>query len=206
MAKYRHHNGLAKRHRIIAEKNPTWLIKHHLGIEPWPNQKRILKAITKNKRVAASSREKSGKTFTAAMATIWWLLIHEEAIVVNTAPTNRLITKHLWPEIAKIYNRNPQIIGGLITRNKLEISHRHYAIGFATNQPERFQGFHNRNILIIVDEASDVPEFIYDAISGCMTTANARLLMIGKPNPQPGTFNNAVNNLPNSYNKAIAKL
>ena len=36
-------------------------------------------------------------------------------------------------------------------------------------------------MLIIVDEASGVKEPIFDAIRSCLTTANAKLLMIGNP-------------------------
>jgi hypothetical protein len=53
---------------------------------------------------------------------------------------------------------------------------------------ERLQGFHEKNILFVVDEASGVSEFIFEAIEGCMTSNRARLLIIGNPTRRSGTF------------------
>ena len=36
-----------------------------------------------------------------------------------------------------------------------------------------------------------IPEFVFDAISGCMTTANSKLIMIGNPTALAGTFYDA---------------
>ena len=56
-----------------------------------------------------------------------------------------------------------------MTRTRLEFSPQRYAYGFSTNTEDRFQGFHSGNILVIVDEASGVDEFIYNAIDGVTT-------------------------------------
>ena len=66
-----------------------------------------------------------------------------------------------------------------------------YAYGFSTNTEDRFQGFHSGNILVIVDEASGVDEFIFNAIRGVITAKNSRLLLIGNPHGYAGTFYDA---------------
>ena len=83
------------------------------------------------------------------------------------------------------------IIGGKLTRTRLEISPTRYAYGFSTNTEDRFQGFHSGNILVIVDEASGVDEFIYNAIDGVTTASNSKLLLIGNPHGYAGTFYDA---------------
>ena len=171
--------------------NPVWFATNELGVSPWEKQRTILKALAKHNRVAVRSCNGSGKTFTAALATIWWLMAHDEAIVITTAPTERQVKELLWRELRSIHFRNRDLIGGKITSSRLEISNRRYAFGFSTNTAERFQGFHHENILIIVDEASGVDEFIFDAISGVMTTSNAKILMIGNPTNLAGTFYDA---------------
>ena len=171
--------------------NPVWFATNELGVSPWEKQRTILKALAKHNRVAVRSCNGSGKTFTAALATIWWLMAHDEAIVITTAPTERQVKQLLWRELRNIHFRNRDLIGGKITSSRLELSNRRYAFGFSTNTAERFQGFHHENILIIVDEASGVDEFIFDAITGVMTTSNAKILMIGNPTNLAGTFYDA---------------
>ena len=170
---------------------PTLFAKDYLGIHPWKKQREILSAIASHSRVAVRSCNGSGKTFTAALAAIWWLMAYDEAIVITTAPTERQVQNLLWREIRGIYLKNRDLIGGKITATRLELSSKRYAFGFSTNTTERFQGFHNQNLLVIVDEASGVKEPIFDAIRSCLTTANAKLLMIGNPQNLSGTFYDA---------------
>ncbi len=162
-----------------------------LGVKPWSKQREILNALARHNYVAVRSCNGSGKTFTAALATLWWLMTHDEAIVVTTAPTERQVKNLLWREIRQIHRNNRDLIGGSISETKLEMSSKRYAFGFSTNTAERFQGFHHENLLIIVDEAAGVHEFVYDAISGSMTTRNAKMLMIGNPSALAGTFYDA---------------
>ena len=176
--------------KFWAEK-PVRFVKNRLNINPWRKQQDILEALAKHNRVAVRSCNGSGKTFTAALATIWWLMAHDEAIVITTAPTERQVKQLLWREIRKIHVQNQDLIGGKITSTRLELNNQLFAFGFSTNTAERFQGFHHQNILIVVDEASGVHEFIFDAILGAMSTKNSKMLMIGNPTALAGTFYNA---------------
>ncbi len=171
--------------------NPVWFVENELGEAPWEKQKEILTALRDHRLVAVRSCNASGKTYAAALAVVWWLMTHEEAIVITTAPTERQVKETLWREIKAIHSRNKKLIGGKITSTRLELSNKRFAYGFSTNTAERFQGFHSENILIIVDEASGVREFIYDAIIGSMTSSNAKMLMLGNPTSLAGTFYDA---------------
>ena len=184
-------NALSKRERARARTRPVWLVNKHLGANPWQKQKDILNALRDHEFVAVRSCNSSGKTFTAALATIWWLMAHERATVITTAPSDRQVKEFLWREIRSIYDRNRRLIGGKITATSLELSNKRFAYGFSTNTAERFQGFHNENVLIIVDEASGVREFIFDAILGALTSDNSKMLMIGNPTSLAGNFYDA---------------
>ena len=118
-------------------------------------------------------------------------MAHEEALVITTAPSERQVKNTIWREIRDIWERNKELIGGKLTQTRLELSNKRFAYGFSTNTAERFQGFHNENVLIIVDEASGVREFVYDAIIGLMTSRNAKILLIGNPSSLAGTFYDA---------------
>ena len=88
-----------------------------------------------------------------------------------------------------------------LTKTSLELSPNHYALGLSTDSPERFQGFHEENILFIVDEASGVHEDVYEAIEGSMTSRRARLLLIGNPTSVSGTFYKAFHQNRTQYKK-----
>ena len=171
--------------------NPNKFAKHVLGVEPWGKQRDILSAIAHNRKVAVRSCNGAGKTFTAAVAVLWWLMSYDNAIVITTAPSERQVKELLWREIRQLYMPRRDTIGGKLTRTRLDFAPNRYAYGFSTNTEDRFQGFHSGNILVIVDEASGVDEFIYYAISGILTTQNAKLLLIGNPHGLAGTFYDA---------------
>ena len=175
----------------LFRKSPSKFAKHILGVEPWAKQSEILDAISANRKVAVRSCNGAGKTFTAAIATLWWLMSYDNAIVITTAPSERQVKELLWREIRMLYMPHRDKIGGKLTRTRLDFAANRYAYGFSTNTEDRFQGFHSGNILVIVDEASGVDEFIYYAITGILTTQNAKLLMIGNPHGLAGTFYDA---------------
>ena len=116
---------------------------------------------------------------------------YDNAIVITTAPSERQVKELLWREIRQLYMPHRDTIGGKLTRTRLDFAPNRYAYGFSTNTEDRFQGFHSGNILVVVDEASGVDEFIYYAIDGILTTQNAKLLLIGNPHGLAGTFYDA---------------
>ena len=172
-------------------QDPVTFAIDWLNEKPWQKQRQILRALKLNRQVAVRSCNASGKTYIAALAVIWWLMAHEEALVITTAPSERQVKNTLWREIREIWERNKDLIGGKLNQTSLELSNKRFAYGFSTNTAERFQGFHSENVLIIVDEASGVREFVYDAILGLMTSRNTKILLIGNPSSLAGTFYDA---------------
>jgi phage terminase large subunit len=55
-------------------------------------------------------------------------------------------------------------------------------------QPEAFQGFHDENLLFIIDEASGVPDVIFEVGEGALSTKGAKVLMAGNPTRTGGYF------------------
>ncbi len=183
-------SGLASKRAKVSD-DPVWFAQELLGANPWSKQREILTALRDNDFIAVRSCNGAGKTFTAALATLWWLCSYEEAVVITTAPSERQVKELLWREIRHLHRRNEGLIGGRLTSTRLEISDKCFAYGFSTNTQERFQGFHNRNMLVIVDEASGVHEFIFDAVFGYLTSENSKILLIGNPSSLAGTFYDA---------------
>jgi hypothetical protein len=47
----------------------------------------------------------SGKTFTAAETVLWWVILHQDAIAITTAPTRTQVERLLWGEIHQAVGR-----------------------------------------------------------------------------------------------------
>jgi hypothetical protein len=115
-------------------------------------------------------------------------MCHPDAIVITIAPTGHQVRNILWREIRRAHHQNSALVGGTLLRTSLELGDKHFAQGLSTDTPERFQGFHEGHILFVVDEASGVREGIFEAIEGSMTSADAKVLLIGNPTSLRGTF------------------
>ena len=168
--------------------DPVRLTSQKLGASPWAKQVEILEAVRDHTRVAVRSCNGSGKTYIAAHVVLWWLMCHPDAIVITTAPTGHQVRNILWREIRRAHHQNADLVGGTLLRTSLELGDKHFAQGLSTDTPERFQGFHEGHILFVVDEASGVREGIFEAIEGSMTSADAKVLLIGNPTSLRGTF------------------
>lgn len=168
------------------QRDPVPFVRAILKGDPWAVQQQIMHCVGDFRRTAVRSCHHSGKTWTAAALVHWWLRAFEPSLVITTAPTDRQVKEILWNEIGDLQRRSG--LAGRLLTTQLEVSSTQRAFGFTTNTPERFQGWHCPNILVVVDEASGVNEEIYQAIEGILTGPNARLLLIGNPNQAMGTF------------------
>ena len=165
-------------------QDPSYFTQKILNRTSWSLQAEILKSVRDNKRTAVRSCHGIGKTFTAAMCILWFLYTHPKSIVLSTAPTWRQVEKLIWKEIRSAYREAIIPLGGNLLPKTPELHLIHdewYAAGLSTNEPDRFQGFHEEHILVVVDEAAGVKLEIYEAIEGILTSSGARLLLIGNP-------------------------
>lgn len=174
--------------------DPEYFTEKILNKHLWSIQAEILKSVRDNSRTAVRSCHGIGKTFTAAMCILWFLYTHEKAIVLSTAPTWRQVEKLIWKEIRTAYREAKIPLGGSLAPKSPElhlIYDEWYAAGLSTNEPERFQGFHEEHILVVVDEAAGVNLEIFEAVEGVLTSSGARLLLIGNPTSIGGAFYDA---------------
>lgn len=174
--------------------DPVFFAKSVLGRHPWSRQADILCSVRDYPRTCVRSCHGIGKTFIAASVMLWFLFSHYKAIVISTAPTWRQVDKLIWKEMRNAYRLARFPLGGTLMPRAPElhiISNEWYATGLSTDDPNRFQGFHEEHILVVVDEAAGVNEAIFDAIDGVLTTTGARLLLLGNPTVLGGTFYNS---------------
>jgi len=181
--------------RDTARRSPGWWIETVLDCKLTDIQRQIVQSVADSPRTAVRSCSGSGKSFIAACAVLWFLYNHHPATVITTAPTFRQVESILWREIATRFNRARVNLSGQLTATRLDIFSDWFAIGLSTDEPERFQGFHNDYILVIGDEASGLSDKVYAAIENPLSTGHSRLLLIGNPTQPIGEFRNCFSSI-----------
>ena len=154
----------------------------------WPRQRDIARCVMQSRRTVVKSANGVGKTYLAADLSLWFLYCHAPSIVLTTAPTRRQVESLLWEEIRRRIRRSNAELPGVLLKTKLQIREGWFALGLATDEDVRFQGFHAENMLIVMDEASGVPDEIWNAIEGVAVGRNNRVLAIGNPLAPAGQF------------------
>jgi len=175
---------------IFREKvrnNPEWFFGEILKRPLYSKEKEIISAVKDNSEVSIRSCNASGKTYTAGGLVHWWLVGFEDAVVITTAPTGRQVKEILWREIKSACAGKNLYPKDAVLETKINLGEKWFALGLSTDQPEQFQGFHSKHLLVIVDEASGVEDLIYEAIDGLKPE---KILLIGNPLRNSGRFAN----------------
>ncbi|MCB9620480.1 MAG: hypothetical protein H6724_13665 [Sandaracinus sp.] len=127
----------------------------------------------------------------AAIALWCWAHIPEVRVVL-TAPTDPGISRVLWREVRRLYQRAPIPLG---PPGWLSVSHhtglRHpdgrQIFGMTTKTPEAFSGVSAPFVVYIVDEASGVGDDVFEAIHG-NRAGGSLLILISNPTQPVGEF------------------
>jgi hypothetical protein len=168
--------------------DPVLFATHILGIGLWDREAEILQSIRTNRRTAVKACHGVGKTFTLAVAALWWLARYPEGIVLTTSPTQRQVRTQLWSEIHRAVERARVPYPPLNTTEFKFRDDNNFAIGFSTNQAGNFQGYHGKYVLIIADEAPGIQSGIWDAVAGTMAGGTVHIVMAGNPTVPSGAF------------------
>lgn len=182
-----------KEHR----ESPSLFAKEALDMRPTPQQEELFSAIAKpGAHVAVRSGHGTGKSTALAVLALWFLCTHDDAKAPCTAPTGHQMDDILWPEVMKWHSQlHPFYAQNIrVTSEKIIVLN---SPSFAVKRtgrkenPEALQGFHATNLLFLIDEASGIPEQIFEVAEGALSTPDARVLMTGNPTRTTGYFHRA---------------
>jgi phage terminase large subunit len=169
-------------------RRPEAFARHALGSSWWQKQREVAQSVAHHRRTAVKSANGVGKTYLAADLALWFLYCYQPSIVVTTAPTRRQVRHLLWEEIRRRFQGARESLPGELLKDRLTVGPGWYALGLATDEPTRFQGFHAENLLIVFDEASGIAEEIWEAAEGIAVGKNNRIVAIGNPMTASGRF------------------
>lgn len=171
------------------QRDPVAFAREVLGVEPHPKQVEILEAIRDHKRVTVRSGHKVGKSMTAAIAALWFFCSFDDARVIMSSTTSRQVDAILWREVRQLHTRAPKHIGGELhelARSGLKQDFREI-VGFTAKEAEAVAGVSGKNLLYLIDEASGVPDAIFEAIEG-NRAGGARIGLFSNPTRTEGKF------------------
>ena len=187
--------------------DPVLFVKEVLGVEPDEWQKDFLNAVASGERkISIRSGHGVGKSTTASWAMLWFLLTRYPVKVVVTAPTSAQLYDALFAELKRWVKELPQPIQDLLDvkqeRIELKASATEAFISARTSraeQPEALQGVHSDNVMLVADEASGVPEAVFEAAAGSMSGHNALTILLGNPVRSSGFFFDTHNRLKDEW-------
>lgn len=176
----------------IYRKEPWTFAREVLKFEPDTWQMNVLEDLGAHTHVSVRSGQGVGKTGLEAVVALWFLTCFPFPKVIATAPTKQQLHDVLWAEISKWQTKSP-LLKELLKWTKTKIymrkfEERWFATARTATKPENMQGFHEDNMLFIVDEASGVADNIMEAILGTLSGENNKLLMCGNPTKISGVF------------------
>lgn len=186
--------------------DPMLYVRQRFGITPTWQQAEILHAIIpEGSKVSVRSGHGIGKSSSAAWSIFWFLETRDFSKIPCTAPSSHQLRDVLWGELSK-WRRKADLLSTArgdppkywLSRLFKLVSHSLYdpqaqewgafARTAHKENPEALQGFHAENLLFVLDEASGIPEEIFEAAEGALSTQGARVLMLGNPTRTSGTF------------------
>jgi len=146
-------------------------------------------------RIAAKSGHGIGKSCLMAWLDHWFISTRPNPAMVTTANTKEQLTSKTWREQAKWHNH-------LINKHWFKWTATRFicladpatwfssAIPQSENNSEAFAGTHEKYVMIKYDEASAVPDIIWEVTEGAMTDSGGVKIWItfGNPTQPTGRF------------------
>lgn len=180
----------------VAEDGPGLFVREILGATPEDYQDDLLRAVGRGERkISVRSGHGTGKSTSLSWAMLWFVLFRFPCKVVVTAPTTAQLYDALFAELKRWVNELPAALKVLleVKTDRLELiaAPSEAFISARTSraeQPEALAGVHSDNVLLVVDEASGVPEQVFEAASGSMSGHSATTILAGNPTRSSGTF------------------
>lgn len=147
-------------------------------------------------QIATASGHGIGKSALVAIVILWALCTRIDTRGVVTANTEKQLTTKTWPELAKWHRlclfRDSFIFTATALYSadtKHEKTWRVDAIPWSLTNTEAFAGLHNkgRRILVVFDEASAIPDPIWEVTEGALTDEGTEIIWLAFGNPTRNT-------------------
>jgi len=189
------------------ESDPVEFVRHVVGMEPQEWQAEALTAVANGEtRLSIRSGHGVGKSATLAWLMVWYMTTRFPVKIVVTAPTEGQLFDAVFAEVKGVIAKLPTAIQNLFKVTSKHIAHKKRpdeafisARTSSRDRPEAMAGVHAEHVMLIADEASGVPEEVFQAASGSMSTEGAITILTGNPTRTSGLFYETHNALADTW-------
>jgi len=163
-------------------------------LQDW--QKEFLGAVARGeRRISVRAGHGVGKSAVCSWTLIWWMLTRYPQKAILTAPTASQLFDALFAEVKRWVNALPEVL-----REAIEVFSDRIVLKAApessfmsartssADKPEALAGVHSEHVLLVCDEASAIPEAVFEAAAGSMSGHAAITILIGNPTRNTGLF------------------
>lgn len=195
--------------------DPVGFVREVIGANPWEYSEAFLISLRDNRLTTVRASRGVAKTFTFAMATLWWMCTRNGVVLVFGAREDN-IKNQVFAEIGLWHAASKVKLPGRVDHLHWRLGPRQFAQGIATKRPEGAQGFHagravpddpntnlskdelvklyedsrkkgsiNAELLVLCDECVAIPDPIIQALKGSIQGPNARLALVANPLMDP---------------------
>lgn len=178
------------------------------GMTPTHQQVELLDSVAPpGSRTTVRSGHGSGKSRSLAVITLWHLLCYPKSNTMITAPKIEQVRNVAWKEMADVLEAIRTKGGSTWIADYVVFeSERVYVKGYKQTwfvfaktapkgAPENLAGMHRDWYFVIADEASGIPDENYSVMTGALTDARNRMLMLSQPTRPSGFFYDSHNKL-----------
>jgi hypothetical protein len=200
---------------IECQTDPARFICGVLGVPAdhlWSKPRLIAERLAAHQLVAVPAAHAVSKTWCAGRLVCWFKTCYRPSTVITTAPSDNQVRNQLWREIASAYQGARIPLAGKLTGLQWDMRlseadlasvdaderglwSKDFAIGFstspdsATEHATKMQGWHNRHLLVIMDEACGImPQIWRTVMEGLIIDERCKVLAIGNPTDPESEF------------------
>jgi hypothetical protein len=175
---------------------PVEFAANVLGLDLSRQQRELVEDIVdpEKRLISVRSGHGTGKSTSLAVATVHFACTRHPWKIVQTAPTSSQLWDALWPETISMFQRLPAALRPLFNitsdRVRLHGDERCFlsARTSTKEKPESMAGVHSENVLLLPDEASAIPDEVFESAQGSMSDKNATTVMTSNPTRTSGYF------------------
>lgn len=177
-------------------EDPVEFSKEILGITLWGGQRDVAYSVRDRRHTVVEAGHSVGKSVVAACLIMWWLCKcwqkGETGIAIVVAPTWSQVQNVIFRYVRTI-GRRANLPGEILETPRWKITSGLYAFGLSPRKATKediasLQGYHDPNLLVIMDEAAGLPRILWDGVNTLATAPSNRTLAIGNPIGQSGPF------------------
>ena len=176
--------------------SPRLFVTEALGACPEPWQAEVLEALPTHPRIAIRSGHGIGKSALLAWLVLWFGFTRINGKIPVTAPSAHQLEDVLLAEVRKWLQAMQQRGWGWFTR---EVTITKELVRFPSgsfaalrtaskDRPEALQGFHAKDLLFLLDEASGIEDVVFEVAGGALSTPGAMVVLTGNPTRTSGYF------------------